>query len=99
MDADAGTGRLYFDFVTLVRDPRARSVRAPEAWPRSLDADPSGGWQLSCRRSVHTLLPHDLLVSELASAGFRDVELYGAHDFSPFRPGEDESVIAVAIRT
>jgi SAM-dependent methyltransferase len=98
MDADASAGRLYFDFVTLVRDPKVRDALVLEAWSRSLEADASGGWRLSCRRSVHTLLPHDLLVGELQAAGFRDVELYGSHDFSAFCPEEDESVILVAIR-
>lgn len=97
MDVDATAGRLYFDFVTLLRDPEVRGALTPEAWSRSLGSDSSGGWRVSCRRSVHTLLPYDLLVSELEAAGFRDVELYGAHDFSAFRPEQDESVIVVAI--
>lgn len=98
MDADESSGSVFFDFVTLVRDSSVRDALTPQGWPRSLESDPSGGWRLSCRRSVHALLPDDVLVCELDAAGFGDVELYGAHDFSAFRPDEDESVIVVAVR-
>lgn len=98
MDPDGRGERILFDFVTLVRDARVRSSSDPDAWPETLAADPSGGWQLACRRSVHTSLPYDVLAREMEAAGFEVVDLYGAHDFSPFRPDEDESVIAVAVR-
>ncbi|MBC7265506.1 MAG: class I SAM-dependent methyltransferase [Coriobacteriia bacterium] len=98
MDADRAASRLYFDFVTLVRGTRARESLTPEAWAASVAEDQTGGWRLSCRRSVHALLPYDTLLRELDSAGFRDVELFGAHDFTPLRPEEDESVIVVAVR-
>lgn len=98
VDPDERGERILFDFVTLVRDASVRSDLDAETWARTLEANPSGGWRLSCRRSAHTALPHDVLVRELEAAGLGDVELYGAHDFSAFRPDEDESVIVVAFR-
>lgn len=98
MDPDERGERILFDFVTLVRDASVRASLDPGAWPGSLEADPSGGWRLSCRRSAHTALPYGLLVRELEAAGFGEAELFGAHDFSAFRPDEDESVIVVAVK-
>lgn len=98
MDPDEAGERILFDFVTLVRDASVRSGLDAETWAGSLESDPSGGWRLSCRRSVHTALPHGVLVRELEAAGFCEIELFGAHDFSPFRPDDDESVIVVAAR-
>lgn len=96
LDVDAAREHIFFDFVTVVRDSSVRSDLDPATWPGSAETGVMGGWRLSCRRSVHAALPHDLLVRELDAAGFEGIELYGAHDSSPFRPDDDESVIVVA---
>ncbi|MCX8006618.1 MAG: class I SAM-dependent methyltransferase [Coriobacteriia bacterium] len=98
MDADEAGERLYLDFVTLVRDAAVRGSQRPADWERTPTEDPAGGWRLSCRRSVHTAIPYGTLVAELRAAGFGRVELFGGHDFRPFSPSEDESVIAVALK-
>ncbi len=62
----------------------------------TLSRDPEGEWTLDSRRSSHTALPHDLLVSALQDAGFEDIELLGDHSGRVLDPSTDESVIVVA---
>ncbi len=53
----AGDG-ILFDFVTAVRDPAVHSgEHTIESWPKTLLADPSGGWTLRSRRSLHFAMP------------------------------------------
>jgi SAM-dependent methyltransferase len=59
---------------------------------------PSGEWELSHRRSLHTALPGSLLTSALEQAGFERIELLGGHDGHPLT-AEDESMIVVARRS
>ena len=58
----------------------------------------SGQWVTESRRSSHTALPAALLVEELNSAGFAQVELFGDHSGKPLDAQRDESLIVVAYR-
>ncbi len=90
---------ILFDFVTLVRDSGVREAgHTIESWPATLDDDPTGGWSLRCRRSLHFAIPANRIERELARAGFRDVRLYGGHDGRAFDMDTHESLIVVATR-
>lgn len=90
---------ILFDFVTVVRDPSVRErVYAGDEWSETLVDDPSGGWSLECRRSMHTALPLDLVTSELMAAGFSDIRAYGDHTGRALDQDADESTIIVATR-
>lgn len=90
---------ILFDFVTLVRDAAVREAgHTIESWRATLDEDPTGGWSLRCRRSLHFAIPADRIEPELARAGFGDVTLYGGHDGHALDVGDDESLIVVATR-
>lgn len=90
---------VLFDFVTLVRDASVREVQhTMESWPKTLDEDPSGGWSLRCRRSLHLALPLELITGELERAGFTDVRAFGDHEGTPLDIDRDESQIIVAVR-
>lgn len=94
----AGDGVL-FDFVTLVRDPAVRDAEHTiESWPKTLEDDPSGGWSMRSRRSLHFAMPLPLIEGELERAGFTDIRALGSHDGRPVDIDEDESVIIVATR-
>ncbi|MRS12624.1 MAG: class I SAM-dependent methyltransferase [Actinobacteria bacterium] len=90
---------ILFDFVTLVRDAGVREAEHTiESWPKSLDAEPQGGWSLRCRRSLHFAMPVTLITAELERAGFGEVRAYGDHEGRALDPAADESVIVVAER-
>ena len=90
---------ILFDFVTLVRDASVRETpHTIESWPKTLDGDPSGGWSIRSRRSLHFSMPPGLLTAELERAGFGDVRLYGDHAFRVLDAETDESVIITAVR-
>jgi SAM-dependent methyltransferase len=91
---------ILFDFVTLVRDAAVRDApHTIESWPKTLEADPSGGWSMRSRRSLHFAMVPTLITAELERAGFEDVRFYGDHAFRPLDADADESVIITAVRT
>ncbi|MGB4592598.1 MAG: class I SAM-dependent methyltransferase [Coriobacteriia bacterium] len=94
----AGDGVL-FDFVTLVRDAAVRETPYTiESWPQTLVTDPTGGWSVRSRRSLHLAMPYDLIGRELDAAGFSSVRFFGDHTGKEFEPDSDESLIVVAER-
>ncbi len=94
----SGDGVL-FDFVTLVRDPAVREgAHSIESWPKTLEVDPSGGWSLRSRRSLHFAMPPALIGAELARAGFGDVRFLGDHTGRELDAEKDESMIVTAVR-
>lgn len=94
----SGDGVL-FDFVTLVRDASVRSgEHTIESWPETLEDDPTGGWSLRSRRSLHFAMPLSLIEGELERAGFMDIGAFGNHEGKALDLDEDESMIVVATR-
>lgn len=90
---------VLFDFVTLVRDAAVRETpHTIESWPQTLVTDPSGGWSVRSRRSLHLAMPYDLIGRELEAAGFSSVRFFGDHSGKEFEPDSDESLIVVAER-
>jgi SAM-dependent methyltransferase len=99
LDYTSAGDAVLFDFVTLVRDAAVREEpHTIEGWPRTLEADASGGWSLRCRRSLHLAMPPDLITTELGRAGFGGVLLLGDHEGRALDADEDESVIVVATK-
>lgn len=91
---------VLFDFVTLVRDASVRDTpHTIESWPKTLEADPTGGWTLRSRRSLHFAMPIALINAELGRAGFTDVRAFGDHEGRALDLENDESAIITAIRT
>ena len=94
----SGDGVL-FDFVTLVRDASVRGgEHTIESWPSTLETDPTGGWSLRSRRSLHFSMVPDMITRELENAGFSDVRILGDHSGRPLEPDTDESMIVVAVK-
>ncbi len=90
---------VLFDFVTLVRDPAVREApHTIDGWPKTLEADPTGGWTLRSRRSLHFAMPPALISAELARAGFSEVRFLGDHTGRELDAEKDESMIVTAIR-
>jgi SAM-dependent methyltransferase len=90
---------ILFDFVTLVRDARVREgAHTIESWPTTLEADPSGGWTMRSRRSLHFAMPPEFIKRELEHAGFEGVRFLGSHAGAEFQADTDESLIVVATR-
>ena len=90
---------VLFDFVTLVRDASVREApHTIESWPKTLEDDPSGGWSLRSRRSLHFAMPPALIGAELGRAGFEDVRFLGDHEGRELDIDADESMIVVATR-
>lgn len=90
---------VLFDFVTLVRDAAVRETpHTIESWPKTLEDDPSGGWSLRSRRSLHFAMPVALITAELERAGFGGVRALGDHEGRPLDVAADESMIIVAER-
>jgi SAM-dependent methyltransferase len=90
---------ILFDFVTLVRDPSVRDTpHTIESWPKTLEDDPTGGWSLRSRRSLHFAMPLPIITGELERAGFTEVRAYGDHEGRELDPDKDESMIVVATR-
>jgi SAM-dependent methyltransferase len=90
---------ILFDFATLVRDRSVRDGRHTiESWPKTLEDDPSGGWSIRSRRSLHFAMPLEFIAAELERTGFLDVRAYGDHSGKPLDLEEDESQIIVATR-
>jgi SAM-dependent methyltransferase len=90
---------ILFDFVTLVRDASVRETPYTiESWPQTLESDPSGGWSLRSRRSLHFPMPVALITAELDRAGFGDVRFFGDHEGCEVDLENDESLIIVALR-
>lgn len=90
---------VLFDFVTLVRDASVgETPHTIESWPKTLDMDPSGGWTLRSRRSLHFAMPLDLISAELERAGFTGVRAFGDHAGRSLDIDADESMIVVAER-
>lgn len=99
MDVTPDGEHILFDFVTLTRDRALRDAPpAPEAWAASLAADPTGGWRVESRRSVHLVIDHRAIVAELAAAGFAEATVYGDHARKPLDEDADESIVVVAHR-
>lgn len=95
---ETGDGVL-FDFVTLVRDASVREGRHTiESWPMTLETDPTGGWSVRSRRSMHLAIPYGLISAELEAAGFGMVSMFGDHTGRAFDAENDESLIVVAER-
>jgi SAM-dependent methyltransferase len=95
----SGDGVL-FDFVTLVRDAGVRDTsHTIESWPKTLDEDPTGGWSIRSRRSLHLAMPLDVISAELRRAGFTDVRAFGDHEGRALDIETDESLIVVATRS
>lgn len=91
---------ILFDFVTLVRDRAVREAEHTiESWPKTLEDDPTGGWTVRSRRSLHFAMPLGLIEAELVRAGFEDVRALGGHDGHPVNLAEDESMIILATRS
>lgn len=65
----------------------------------TLTRAPDGAWDLSSRRSKHTVLTVATLSSELRDAGFGHIELFGDHNGRSLDVRADESVIVVARRS
>lgn len=90
---------ILFDFVTLVRDAAVRQTpHTIQSWSRSLEDDPSGGWSLRSRRSLHFAMPVELISAELEHAGFSDIRLLGDFEGRLLDTSADESMIVVAVR-
>lgn len=90
---------ILFDFVTLVRDASVREgSHTIESWPRTLEVDPSGGWSMRSRRSLHFAMPPTYIKRELEHAGFGGVRLLGNHAGADLQEDADESLIVVATR-
>ncbi|MDY0339701.1 MAG: class I SAM-dependent methyltransferase [Coriobacteriia bacterium] len=90
---------ILFDFVTLVRDAAVRQApHTIQSWPKSLEDDPSGGWSLRSRRSLHFAMPVGVISAELERAGFNDIEILGDHEGRQLDVSVDESMIIVAVR-
>lgn len=64
----------------------------------TLTRHPDGDWEMSSRRSQHTVLTAATLSVELRAAGFGAVELFGDHNGRSLDVRQDESVIVVARR-
>lgn len=90
---------ILFDFVTLVRDASVREApHTIESWPKTLDDDPTGGWSLRSRRSLHFAMPRAMITAELERAGFSGVQAYGDHEGRALDVDADESVIITAVK-
>lgn len=99
LDSTPSGDAILFDFVTLVRDASVRETpHTIESWPKTLEDDPSGGWSVRSRRSLHLAIPAGLIVTELEHAGFGEVQLLGDHQGRPLDVDADESLIIVARR-
>lgn len=91
---------ILFDFVTLVRDASVRDApHTIQSWPKTLEADPTGGWSVRSRRSLHFAMPQSTIRPELERAGFEGIRVFGSHDGRELDVEEDESVILVAVRS
>jgi SAM-dependent methyltransferase len=90
---------VLFDFVTLVRDASVREgAHTIESWPKTLEADPTGGWTIRTRRSLHFAMPPALIGRELETVGFEAIQFYGDHTGRTLDVDSDESTIVVARR-
>ena len=90
---------ILFEFVTLVRDASVRETpHTIESWPKTLDDDPTGGWSLRSRRSLHFAMPLAMITAELERAGFDSVRAYGDHEGRALDVDTDESVIITAVK-
>lgn len=99
LDYTAEGDGVLFDFVTLVRDAGVReTAHSIESWPKTLEADPGGGWTVRSRRSLHFAMPLPLIEGELERAGFSEIRAFGNHEGKPLDLDEDESMIVVATR-
>lgn len=59
--------------------------------------DSSGAWTLQNRRSLHTIITTERLLSELPCCGFGDIEVFGGHDRHELSDA-DESIVVTALR-
>jgi hypothetical protein len=85
--------------VTLVRDASVREAdHTIETWPETLAEDPTGGWTLRARRSLHFAMVPEMITRELVHAGFEEVRIFGDHSGTPLDADTDESIIVVATR-
>ena len=99
LDYTSSGDGVLFDFVTLVRDASVREAEHTiESWPGTLEADPTGGWSMRSRRSLHFAMTPSLITSELTAAGFEKVRILGDHSGRELAPDTDESMIVVAER-
>ncbi|MDP2299222.1 MAG: hypothetical protein Q8M55_00740, partial [Actinomycetota bacterium] len=90
---------VLFDFVTLLRDASVREgEHTIESWPTTLEDDPSGGWSVRSRRSLHFVMVPEMITRELESAGFADVRILGDHTGRLLEADTDESIIVVAVK-
>lgn len=90
---------ILFDFVTLVRDADLHNApHTIESWPKTLDDDPTGGWTVRSRRSVHFAMPLEVISAELERAGFANIQPFGDHTGRALDLDADESLIIVAER-
>ena len=99
LDYTASGDGVLFDFVTLVRDASVREAEHTiESWPGTLEADPTGGWSMRSRRSLHFAMIPSLITSELTAAGFEKVQILGDHSGRELALDTDESMIVIAER-
>lgn len=90
---------ILFEFVTLVRDVSVRETpHTIESWPQTLEDDPTGGWSLRSRRSLHFAMPLAMITGELERAGFADVRAFGDHEGRALELDADESAIITAVK-
>ena len=64
----------------------------------TLVRDHAGEWTMASQRAAHTIITAQMLLAELAAAGFENVELLGGHDRHKLTE-RDESLIALARRS
>jgi len=99
LDYTPSADGILFDFVTLVRDVGVRQTpHTIESWPKTLEEDPTGGWTMRSRRSLHFAMPVALITAELERAGFEDIRFLGDHEGRALDLEADESMIVVAVR-
>lgn len=100
LDYTADGDGVLFDFVTAVRDPAVHvGEYTIDSWPKTLDRDPTGGWSLRSRRSLHFAMPPAMIERELERAGFHNVRFLGDHTGRPLDADADESMIVTARRS
>jgi len=90
-DTDGGGVRVFMRLIGYAEDDSVLDFDFV-----TLTRDAAGSWDLSSRRSEHTVITLDTLRAALRGAGFVGVEFFGDHNGRPLDVDGDESVIVVA---